>query len=261
MEDSTQFASTFDGLMKLVGRLRGPNGCPWDREQTPQSMKRYLLEECYELLDAIDEGDPGNLADELGDVMFHLAFQVQLGIERGELAEAQVFQSVIEKLIRRHPHVFGQDTATDARQVEAKWHSIKSAERADDEASVLDGVPEALPALAYAQTLQERAARSGFDWEDVEGVVEKVAEELGELREAKHSAEKEAELGDLLFSIVNVGRWMELDAEGALRKADARFRKRFALMEVASAQRGVAFEGLSMDEKEALWQEAKSLAE
>ena len=259
MDNSPQYPSTFDGLLKLVERLRGPEGCPWDKEQTPDSMRRYIMEECYELLEAIDEGDATKLVEELGDVLFHLAFQIQLGIEKEALTEEQAFRTVIEKLVRRHPHVFGDAQASDPRQIESNWQVIKRAERATPEASILDGVPTALPALSYAQALQERAAWAGFDWENQQGVLEKVSEELDELQSAQSPEEKEAELGDLLFSIVNVGRWLDLDAESALRGADARFRRRFGLMEQLNKEKGVSFEGLTLDEKEALWQEAKGL--
>ena len=260
MDTSPDYPSTFDGLLQLVGHLRGPAGCPWDREQTSESMKPNILEECYELLEAIDEGDAGKKLEELGDVMFHLAFQVQLGKEEGAFDEEQVFGAVNKKLTGRHPHVFGDATASDAREVESGWHDIKRRERGDAKVSVLDGVPQELPALSRAEALQERAARSGFDWEDAEGVVEKVREELDELQAARSPAELEAELGDILFSIVNLARWLGVDAEGALRRTDARFRRRFSLMEKMSRERGVTFDGLALPDKEKLWQEAKSLA-
>ena len=256
-DTNPHYASSFDGLMGLVARLRRPDGCPWDREQTRDSMRRYVMEECFELLEAMDEGDSAKLAEELGDVLFHAAFQVHLGEEEGALTAEQVFGGVIEKLMRRHPHVFGEATASDAREVESGWHAIKRAEQAGTGASALNGVPHDMPALSYAQALQERAARTGFDWEDVRDVLRKVDEELDELQRAETSAEREAELGDLLFSIVNVGRWLDVDAESALRKAGTRFRQRFGLMEDLSREKGPSFEGLTMDEKDALWEEAK----
>ena len=259
MDENPKYPNSFEGLLRLIGRLRSPDGCPWDREQTRDSMRRYILEECYELLEAIDEGNTGRLAEELGDVLFHLAFQVQLGKEDGSLTEERVFQGVIEKLVQRHPHVFGGTDVADAREVESNWRAIKRQERPDAETSILEGVPKGLPALSYAQLLQERAAGAGFDWQELHGVIQKVQEELDELQRARSPAEREAELGDLLFSIVNVGRWLSADAEGALRRADARFRRRFTRMEKLSRERGVAFEGLTMAEKEALWQEAKDL--
>ena len=259
MEGTRRYASTFDGLLELVAHLRGSEGCPWDREQTRGSMKRFLLEECYELLEAIDGGEAGRLAEELGDVLFNLAFQVHLGKEEGTLSQEKVFAAVIEKLVRRHPHVFGDVRADSAREVEERWDELKRAERGHIEASILDGVPKELPALAHAQSLQERAARAGFDWEDAQGVVDKVGEEVLELQRAESAEERESELGDILFSMVNLGRWLAIDTEGALRKADARFRKRYALMEKLSKERGTSFEAMDMDEKEALWQEAKRL--
>ncbi len=251
------YPSTFHGLLGLVARLRSEDGCPWDREQTRDSMKRYILEECYELLDAMDEGDPSELAEELGDVLFHLAFQIQLGVEERALTDEQVFRTVIEKLVRRHPHVFGDASATDAKDVESSWHSIKRAERAEAGTSILEGVSRRMPALSYAQALQERAARTGFDWQDVQGVLSKVGEELEELQQAESPAQREAELGDVLLSVVNFSRWLGVDAETALSKADARFRDRFVLMEQVSRRRGVSFDGLTMAEKDALWHEAK----
>ena len=253
------YPSTFDGLLNLVRRLRSTTGCPWDREQTPQSMKRYILEECYELLEAIDEGDASKLAGELGDVLFHMAFQVQLGKEEGALTEEMVFQAVINKLTRRHPHVFGKTQVSDAREVEYNWHVIKRGEQADGESSILGGVPRAMPALSYAQAIQERAARAGFDWEDVQGVIQKVREELDEFQMAPSPGEREEELGDILFSLVNVGRWLKADTEAALHRTGKRFRRRFTLMEKLSRERGVAFESLPLAEKEALWQEAKGI--
>ena len=252
-----RYPSTFDGLLSLVARLRGEDGCPWDREQTRDSMKRYILEECYELLDAIDEGDAAMQAEELGDVLFHLAFQIQLGVEEGALTDAQVFRAAIEKLVRRHPHVFGGASAADAKEAESSWHAIKRAERAGSGASALDGVSRRMPALSYAQAIQDRAARTGFDWQDVPGVLSKVGEEMEELRQAESQARREAELGDVLFSVVNLSRWLGVDAETALRKADARFRDRFVWMEQLSRRRDVSFDGLTMAEKDALWDEAK----
>jgi MazG family protein len=222
-------------------------------------MRRYLLEECYELLEAIDGGDPKGTVEELGDVLFHLAFQVRLGIEEGTFTDEQVFRDVIDKLVRRHPHVFGESRVSSARQVESNWHAIKRQEHKDREASVLDGVPKEMPALSYAQAIQERAARAGFDWEDVRGVVKKVREELDELQAARSPAEVEAELGDLLFSLVALGRWLGADAEGAVRGAGVRFRRRFSAVEKLSAERGVSVEGLATADKEELWREAKGL--
>lgn len=251
------YPSSFGGLMELVTHLRGPDGCPWDREQTRASMRSNVREECHELLDAIDEDDAVKLVEELGDVLFHVAFQMRLGVESGEFNERDVFVGVIGKLVRRHPHVFADADVADSDEVLSQWHAIKRQERSDEGASALDGVPASLPALAHAQALQERAARVGFDWDDLSGVVRKVAEEVDELQRAETGAEREAELGDLLFSLVNVCRWLQTDAESALRASASRFHRRFQVMERISGDRGLTFETLPLDDKEALWQEAK----
>ena len=256
---SPEFPHTHDGLRHLVQRLRGPDGCPWDREQTPQSLKRLLLEECYELLEAIDESDTDRLLEELGDVLFHVVLQVQIAEEAGAFTHERVVRSLIEKLVRRHPHVFGDVRVVDAREVEANWEVTKRDERSNADASTLDGVPKNMPALSYAQSVQERAARMGFDWQDFSGVLDKVTEELAEIASARSDGETERELGDLLFSIVNAARWMGVDPEGALRQANRRFYSRFAAMERLSAHRGLSFRDLPLDAKESLWQEAKAL--
>ena len=256
---SNNYPSTYDGLLQLLQDLRGPDGCPWDREQTSDSLKRQFLEECYELLEAIDQRDNRKLVEELGDVMLHLAFQLQIGVEAGTLTQERVFQTLIEKLVRRHPHVFGDAEAGDAREVESNWEAIKRTERAEADTSLLEGVPKGMPCLAYAQTMQVRAARTGFDWDDFRGVLAKVAEELEELDTVESALERERELGDLLFSIVNAARWLGVDAEGALRQSNARFFLRFATMERLSRERGQSFPDLSLDEKESLWQQAKTL--
>ena len=253
------YPASYDGLVRLVERLRGPDGCPWDREQTHSSVKRLLLEECYELIEAVELGDPRKMVEELGDVLFHVVFQIQIAKDEGAFSEAQVLGTLVEKLMRRHPHIFGDETVADAREVEANWDAIKRREREGTDASILNGVPKQMPALSYAQAVQARAARSGFDWNDFAGVVEKVAEELDELAGADSDAERQHELGDLLFSMVNAIRWLGVDAEGALRQSNSRFFRRFAAMERLSGERSLAFSDLSLDEKEALWQEAKAL--
>jgi tetrapyrrole methylase family protein/MazG family protein len=257
MSSQETFPGTYDGLLQLVQRLRGPDGCPWDREQTHESVKRQLLEECYELVEAIESGDTAMLVEELGDMLFHLVFQIQIGTEAGELTQEQVFKLLNKKLVRRHPHVFGDEKITDASEVEARWDAVKQGEANHTDTSILDGVPRQMPALSYAQTIQRRAARTAFDWEDFQGVLRKVAEELEELESVESQVERESELGDLLFSIVNVCRWLGVDAEGALRQTNNRFYRRFSAMEEACRERGLSFAELSLDEKEALWQEAK----
>ena len=255
------FPPTFAGLQALVARLRGPEGCPWDREQTGPSMRHFVLEETYELLEAIEGGDPGPLIEELGDVMFHLVFHVQMAKEEGRFDEAAVFESVIAKLVRRHPHVFGGRRAAGAQDVLDSWQDLKRAEKGEgDDGSILDGIPKAMPALAQAHAIQQRVAGVGFDWEDASGVLDKVAEELAELADAGDDEEREREMGDLLFTVVNAARWMNVDGEAALRGTNERVRQRFAAMERLGRERGLDLKSLDLDAKEALWQEAKRLS-
>jgi len=251
------YPSSFTGLMELVAYLRGPDGCPWDREQTRASIRSDVREECHELLDAIDEDDASRLVEELGDVLFHAAFQIRLGDEGGEFNEQGRVPRGYRKAGPPSPARLRRRDVSDSDEVLSRWHAIKRQERSDEEAGALVGVPRSLPSLAHAQTLQERAARVGFDWDDLDGVLRKVDEEVGELRGAEDRAQREAEIGDLLFSLVNVCRWLETDAESALRASSTRFQRRFEAMERIAAERGLSFETLPLDDKEALWQEAK----
>jgi tetrapyrrole methylase family protein/MazG family protein len=247
---------SFETFLAIVARLRAPNGCPWDREQTHESLRRYLLEECHEALEAIEAGNPKRLAEELGDVLLQVGLHAQIGQEHGAFSIQDVLRNINTKLIRRHPHVFGDWKAAKASDVEANWEKLKRAERKDGE-STLSGVPKSLPALAYSQEVQGRAARVGFDWPDMQGVLAKVREELDEFSRAKDKAELEHELGDIFAALVNVGRKLGIDSEGALRKASGRFRERFGYMEAAARRQGRSIEQLSLEEQEALWQEAK----
>ena len=253
----------FQSLIDIVARLRAPGGCPWDAEQTHQSLKRNLLEECYEALEAIDAEIPSDLAEELGDILVQVAFHSDIARQAGHFTIADVVAAINRKLIRRHPHVFADGSASDARQVELNWEQIKAEERrqaGQPAPSAMDSVPAALPALAAAQLIQDRAARAGFDWNDYAGVLDKVAEEIGELRAAASPAERTAELGDLLFTLVNLARWNDINAEDALRQSNARFRTRYRIMEQIAAGRSQSFAALSLDEKESLWQQAKTQA-
>ena len=251
----------FQTLLAIVERLRSPGGCPWDMEQTHASLKRNLLEECYEALEAIDKGEPKLLAEELGDILVQVAFHVQIARDAGEFALAEVLTSINRKLIRRHPHVFSDATVADAREVERNWEKLKEQERGQRGArqSPAEGIPSALPALSYAQLMQDRVARAGFDWEDVSGVLDKIVEEVDELRQAVTEREMTHEMGDLLFSIVNLSRRLNIHAEDALRQANLRFQRRYAQMESLAASRGLNFSQLPLAEKELLWQEAKGL--
>ena len=250
----------FQSLIDIVAQLRGPGGCPWDAEQTHESLKRNLLEECYETLEAIDDGNPAELADELGDILVQVAFHADIARAAGDFDIADVLAAINRKLIRRHPHVFADGSASDARQVERNWEQLKAEERRQDgkpEPSAMDSVPAALPALSAAQLIQDRAARLGFDWDEVDGVLDKLAEEIGEFRDAATDAERLDEFGDVLFALVNVARWSGIQAEDALRQANAKFRNRYRVMERLASERGQDFARLSLDEKEALWREAK----
>ena len=184
MTKQHDFPSTFDGVRELTARLRGQDGCPWDKEQTADTLKHLFLEECYELVEAIEEGDPAKMVEELGDVLFHAASQIQIAEESGAFTGADVCKGVIDKLVRRHPHVFADAVMDDASEAVPRWDKLKRDEMAGTERSILDGVPKAMPALSYAQAIQGRAARMGFDWDDYEGVLDKVAEELREIRDA-----------------------------------------------------------------------------
>ena len=253
----------FGELVQIMARLRGENGCPWDREQTHASIKPYLLEETYEVLESIDENDPAKLEEELGDLALQVVFHAQMADEAGLFTIADVLRGINEKLRRRHPHIFGDVKADTAQEVLFNWEQIKKLERekAQGRASLLDGVPRELPALLRAHRLQEKASRVGFDWNEARQVFQKVEEELAELRAAMESEQPdrmEAELGDLLFSLVNLGRFIAVNPEEALRKTIARFIARFQYIEEELARRGTAPGQATIEEMDALWAEAKA---
>lgn len=253
----------FGELVQIMARLRGENGCPWDREQTHASIKPYLLEETYEVLESIDENDPAKLEEELGDLALQVVFHAQMADEAGLFTIADVLRGINEKLRRRHPHIFGDVKADTAQEVLFNWEQIKKLERekAQGRASLLDGVPRELPALLRAHRLQEKASRVGFDWNEARQVFQKVEEELAELRAAMESEQPdrmEAELGDLLFSLVNLGRFIAVNPEDALRKTIARFIARFQYIEEELARRGTAPGQVTLEEMDALWAEAKA---
>lgn len=253
----------FGELVQIMARLRGENGCPWDREQTHASIKPYLLEETYEVLESIDENDPAKLEEELGDLALQVVFHAQMADEAGLFTIADVLRGINEKLRRRHPHIFGDVKADTAQEVLFNWEQIKKLERekAQGRASLLDGVPRELPALLRAHRLQEKASRVGFDWNEARQVFQKVEEELAELRAAMEGEQPdrmEAELGDLLFSLVNLGRFIAVNPEEALRKTIARFIARFQYIEEELARRGTAPGQATLEEMDALWAEAKA---
>jgi tetrapyrrole methylase family protein/MazG family protein len=252
--------SLFERLVQVMARLRAPGGCPWDREQTRESLKAFLIEEAYEVLEALDQGGSETLQEELGDLLLQVVFHAQIAAELGEFTVKEVLAGVTDKLIRRHPHVFGEGRAETAAEVLSNWERLKQAERGGaKEASALAGVPKTLPALLRAQRLQDKAARVGFDWGETAQVLQKVEEELLELKEAmgKGAAATEAELGDLLFSLVNLARFLNLNAEEALRKCIEKFARRFRHIETVIADRGRSLRESSLEEMDALWQEAK----
>jgi len=252
--------SQFATLIDIIARLRSPDGCPWDRKQTHASIRENLLEECYEVLEALDKGDSSKLCEELGDLLMQVVMHAQIAAESGEFELGDVIKSISAKLIRRHPHVFGSLKVKDADEVLLNWEALKKKERAKD-TSMLDNVPKHMPALAYSQELQRRVARVGFDWEDVDGVIDKLAEEVGEFKRSESEEEKEAEFGDLLFTLANIARRLGINLEAALRQANRKFYQRFGYMEKMCRERGANFAELSFDERNALWEEAKKKAE
>lgn len=251
---------TFEAFRRIVACLRSPDGCPWDRKQTHQSLKPYLIEEAYEVVESLERGDAEKLCEELGDLLLLIALQVQIAEEQGEFTMGDVLRRINEKLIRRHPHVFGEVKVNGVTDVINNWEEIKRAE-GKSERSLLDGIPKGIPALAYSQIAQQRAARVGFDWKTIDGVLEKVTEELEEIRRARTHEEKVQEFGDLLFALANTARWMDIDLEGALRQSNERFFRRFGHMERQSRQKGINLTDLSIEELDALWEEAKKAEE
>jgi len=251
-----QDLSKFDALVEIIARLRAPDGCPWDKEQTHQSLRGNLLSECYEVLETLDEGEPAKLCEELGDLLLQIVLHAQIGKDDGDFEIGDVVKSIATKIVRRHPHVFGTGKAENAEEVMHNWEELKREER-EEGVSMLEGVPKDMPALAYAYEISRRAVRVGFEWEDIEGVIDKLAEEVEEIKDSASREEKEQEFGDLLFTLVNVARWEGIDAESALREANRKFYKRFAHMEELCRQRGLNFAELSFKEKDDLWEEAK----
>jgi tetrapyrrole methylase family protein/MazG family protein len=253
-------ATSFEAFQEVIARLRAPDGCPWDKEQTHQTLRSHLLEEAFEVLAALDADDGEAMREEFGDLLLQIVLHAQIASEAGEFNMSEVLESIHTKIVRRHPHVFGSEELKDVEGVLQNWERLKEAERSATGkagAGLLEGVALALPALIQAEEYQKRAARVGFDWTDVQGVIDKVNEELEELGQAKDDIERAAELGDVLFAVVNLARWYEIDAESSLREANARFRSRFAQIEASARAQGRSLSDLSLDEMEALWQEAK----
>lgn len=260
----TTSESPFEQLVGVMRRLRAPDGCPWDREQDHATLKPYLLEEAYEVLEAIDEGDDAELCSELGDVLLQVVFHAQVASETDRFGVDDVCQAIVDKLVRRHPHVFGDVNVDGSGDVVRNWEQIKLAERAgrgSEPPSALDGVPVVLPALQRAQRVQEKASRVGFDWDQVDGALSKVTEEIEELRQEHDQGGTperiNEEFGDLLFALVNVARFMKVAPEDALRGAVNKFDRRFRRVERVFAERGTSLHEATLEEMDTVWNEIK----
>src|SRR5256885_5178395 len=264
----------FEKLVAIQARLRAPNGCPWDREQTHQSLRTYLIEEAYEVLEALESGNDAKFAEEMGDLLLQIVFHSQIAYEEGRFTVSEVIREIHDKMIRRHPHVFGKTHAKDSAEVLRNWEQLKAEERRSGgkegdskpgqgvlkEISLLDGVSRALPATLEGFQLTRKASRIGFDWEDTSGVFEKMREETEELKKAlkeQDHPKMEEELGDFLFAAVNLSRFLKIDPEIALKKANAKFSRRFRTMERLARKNGREFKDLPREEMEAFWDAAK----
>ncbi|MBL8230960.1 MAG: nucleoside triphosphate pyrophosphohydrolase [Bryobacterales bacterium] len=263
-DPSSSAGERFQQLVEIMAKLRAPDGCPWDREQTFDTIKPYLLEETYEVMEAIDNRDWPALAEELGDLMLQPVFFAQMAAEAQHFRIADALDAINRKLIRRHPHVFGDGDAKTPDQVKVRWDQIKEQEkkeRGEAPKGMLDRIPRHTPALVEAQQISSKAASAGFDWPDIGQVADKIREEVAELEQARaegSAEEVEGEIGDLLFTIVNLARFLKIDPEQALRRTNAKFRKRFAHVEQGLQAQGKPFAEATLEEMEALWQQAKA---
>lgn len=259
--DMADLAFTLEPLEDVVRTLREPGGCDWDRAQTHKSLRRYLLEEVYEALDAIDADDMDNLREELGDILLQVVFHARLAEERGEFTVQDVINDVSQKMVGRHPHVFNQSSALEMGETKLTWDQLKAKEKGHGRKKVLAGVPKGLPALMRAQKLQEKAAKVGFDWDSVDPCWAKVYEEIEEFKEAiaqndRENMEKEG--GDVLFALINLFRWFKISGENALNRTNTKFCKRFAYVEQCVDQSGRPWESYSLAELDAFWEQAKA---
>ncbi len=254
--------TSFEAFQEIIAHLRAPDGCPWDHEQTHQSLRTHLMEEAYEALEAIDRGDMDGMQEEFGDLLLQIVLHAQIANEEGKFSINSLIKNIYDKIVRRHPHVFGDLALDGVKGVLQNWEKLKEAERKDNgkkEKGLLDGVPQALPALTQAQEYQDRAARVGFDWPVVDGVLDKVAEEIQEIKSATNEAELAEEIGDLFFALVNLARWKKIDAESALRETNLKFKRRFAHVEQGARQQGWSLSDMTLEEMDALWGSAKML--
>lgn len=266
-EQAVSDITSLERLLELMVKLRSEDGCPWDREQTHQSLRPYVVEETYEVLEAIDSQSSDKLCEELGDLLLQVVFHAQLAAEAGQFTMRDVIRGINEKLIRRHPHVFGDVIVNGVSGVLDNWEKIKKVEKGDERRSALDGIPKDLPGLQRAEKLQNKAAKVGFDWGNLEGPLEKVKEEFAEFEAVLQGGipepntdawdRLEDEFGDILFSLVNVGRFLKINSELALRRTISKFISRFEYMEQAAASQGKKLEDLTLEQMDELWQQAK----
>ena len=252
--------TSFESFAEIVAHLRAPDGCPWDREQTHQTLRTHLLEEAYEALSAMDENDSADMREEFGDLLLQIVLNSQIGSETDSFSMTTVIKGIYDKIVRRHPHVFGDVKLDGVSGVLQNWEKLKEKERGEkkEDKGLLDGVPAALPALTQAQEYQDRAARVGFDWPEIEGVLDKIREEIEEIKAAQNLDEVTAELGDLFFVLVNLARWRKVDAESALRGTNIKFKKRFGFVEQGAKKQGRNLSDMTLEEMDVLWNEAKT---
>ncbi|HUO83605.1 MAG TPA: nucleoside triphosphate pyrophosphohydrolase [Thermoanaerobaculia bacterium] len=251
---------SFDDLVSLMRSLRSPEGCPWDREQTYESLRQFVIEEAYEVVDAIDRADRAGLEEEIGDMLLQAVFLAQLSAEEGGFTIADSITAIHDKLVRRHPHVFGDVKADSPEQVLTNWERLKKEEKKEKQEEFFSGIPRSLPALQKAVRITEKAARVGFDWRKTEDVFEKLDEESEELRDALARGDEQEiahELGDILFTIANIARRLNVDAENALQQSNRKFIRRFEAVEKRLAQRNESFDDVALEEMDALWDEVK----
>lgn len=253
--------TSFEAFAEIVAHLRAPDGCPWDKEQTHQSLRKHLLEESYETLSAMDANDVDGMREEFGDLLLQIVLNSQIAYEAKEFNFTDAVKRIYDKIIRRHPHVFGDLKLDGVEGVLQNWEKLKEKERKGkkEDKGILDGVPAALPALSQAQEYQDRAARVGFDWPEIEGVLEKIREEIVEIKTAENPEQVKSELGDLFFVLVNLARWRDVDAESALREANLKFKKRFAYVENGAKAQGRNLSDMTLEEMDSFWNEAKRL--
>lgn len=251
--------TSFESFAEIVAHLRAPDGCPWDKEQTHQTLRKHLLEESYEALSAIDAGDVQGMREEFGDLLLQIILNAQIASEAKDFNMTEVVKHIYDKIVRRHPHVFGDLKLDSVDGVLQNWEKLKEKERSGkkEEKGILDGVPAALPALNQAQEYQERAARIGFDWHQIEDVLDKVREEIEEIKTAENPQQVKEELGDLFFVLVNLARWRDVDAESALRETNLKFKRRFAYVEKRAQEGGRNLSDMTLEEMDAFWNEAK----